>query len=79
MLDACLVGEPTNPTQLGEMIKVGRRGSMTGQLTVRGVQGHVAYPERADNPIPRLLRLLDALAARGPGCRQRRISSRPGW
>jgi len=55
------VGEPTNPTHLGEMIKVGRRGSMTGQLTVRGMQGHVAYPERADNPIPRLLRLLDAL------------------
>jgi succinyl-diaminopimelate desuccinylase len=61
-LDACLVGEPTNPEHLGEMIKVGRRGSMTGQLTVRGVQGHVAYPERADNPIPRLLRLLDALS-----------------
>jgi succinyl-diaminopimelate desuccinylase len=60
-LDACLVGEPTNPEQLGEMIKIGRRGSLTGQLTVHGVQGHVAYPERADNPIPRLLRLLDAL------------------
>jgi succinyl-diaminopimelate desuccinylase len=60
-LDACLVGEPTNPQRLGEMIKIGRRGSMTGRLTVRGVQGHVAYPERADNPIPRLLRMLDAL------------------
>jgi succinyl-diaminopimelate desuccinylase len=59
--DACLVGEPTNPQHLGETIKIGRRGSMTGHLTVRGVQGHVAYPERADNPIPRLLRLLDAL------------------
>ena len=59
--DACLVGEPTNPEHLGETIKIGRRGSMTGHLTVRGVQGHVAYPERADNPIPRLLRLLDAL------------------
>jgi succinyl-diaminopimelate desuccinylase len=59
--DACLVGEPTNPEHLGEMIKIGRRGSMTGHLTVHGVQGHVAYPERADNPIPRLLRLLDAL------------------
>ena len=56
MLDACLVGEPTNPEQLGDMIKIGRRGSLTGRLTVRGVQGHVAYPERADNPIPRLLR-----------------------
>jgi succinyl-diaminopimelate desuccinylase len=59
--DACLVGEPTNPQHVGEMIKIGRRGSMTGQLTVHGVQGHVAYPERADNPIPRLLRMLEAL------------------
>ena len=59
--DACLVGEPTNPQHLGEMIKIGRRGSMTGRLTVHGVQGHVAYPERADNPIPRLLRMLAAL------------------
>jgi len=59
--DACLVGEPTNPQHIGETIKIGRRGSMTGRLTVDGVQGHVAYPERADNPIPRLLRLLDAL------------------
>jgi succinyl-diaminopimelate desuccinylase len=61
-LDACLLGEPTNPERLGEMIKIGRRGSMTGRLTVHGVQGHVAYPERADNPIPRLLRMLDALS-----------------
>jgi succinyl-diaminopimelate desuccinylase len=60
-LDACLVGEPTNPERLGEMIKIGRRGSMTGHLTVRGVQGHVAYPDRADNPIPRLLRVLEQL------------------
>jgi succinyl-diaminopimelate desuccinylase len=61
VLDACLVGEPTNPQHLGEMIKIGRRGSMTGHLTVQGRQGHVAYPERADNPIPRLLRMLEAL------------------
>jgi succinyl-diaminopimelate desuccinylase len=60
-LDACLVGEPTNAEQLGDTIKIGRRGSLGGQLTVRGVQGHVAYPERADNPIPRLLALLQAL------------------
>jgi succinyl-diaminopimelate desuccinylase len=60
-LDACLVGEPTNPTQLGEMVKIGRRGSLTGQLTVPGVQGHAAYPERADNPIPKLLAMLQAL------------------
>jgi succinyl-diaminopimelate desuccinylase len=62
-LDACLVGEPTNPQRLGEMIKIGRRGSLGGCLTVRGIQGHVAYPERACNPIPRLLALLRALEA----------------
>jgi succinyl-diaminopimelate desuccinylase len=62
-LDACVVGEPTNPARLGEMIKIGRRGSLTGWLTVQGVQGHAAYPERADNPIPRLLAMLTALTA----------------
>jgi len=61
-LDACLVGEPTNRTALGEMIKIGRRGSLNGVLIVTGVQGHAAYPDRADNPIPRLLRMLTALA-----------------
>lgn len=61
--DHCLLGEPTNPEHLGDMIKVGRRGSLTGRLTVRGRQGHVAYPHLAENPIPRLLRLLAALAA----------------
>jgi succinyl-diaminopimelate desuccinylase len=60
-LDACVVGEPTNPGRLGEMVKIGRRGSLTGHLRVTGIQGHVAYPERADNPIPRLLALLQAL------------------
>ncbi|HCX14226.1 MAG TPA: succinyl-diaminopimelate desuccinylase, partial [Rhodospirillaceae bacterium] len=50
-LDACLVGEPTNPTKLGEMIKIGRRGSLTAKLTTFGTQGHVAYPEKASNPI----------------------------
>ena len=62
-LDACVVGEPTNPSRLGEMIKIGRRGSLIGWLTVPGVQGHAAYPERADNPIPRLLAMLAALTA----------------
>jgi succinyl-diaminopimelate desuccinylase len=62
-LDACLVGEPTNPERLGEMIKIGRRGSITGRLRVAGVQGHAAYPERADNPIPKLLDMLRALIA----------------
>ncbi len=63
VIDACLVGEPTNPERLGDMIKIGRRGSLTGQLTVTGRQGHSAYPERADNPIPRLLAMLQALLA----------------
>ena len=60
-LDMCLVGEPTNPTELGEMVKIGRRGSMTGHLTVTGVQGHTAYPHLADNPVHRLVRMLDAI------------------
>jgi len=60
-VDACVLGEPTNPDRLGTTIKVGRRGSMTGRLTVQGVQGHVAYPHLADNPLPRLVRLLKAL------------------
>ncbi len=62
IIDVCLVGEPTNPLKLGEMIKIGRRGSMTGTLTVTGVQGHTAYPHLADNPLPRLITILDALA-----------------
>jgi succinyl-diaminopimelate desuccinylase len=61
ILDACLVGEPTNPNALGEMIKIGRRGSLNCALTVHGVQGHAAYPQRADNPIPRLVRMLAAI------------------
>lgn len=60
-IDACLVGEPTNPTRLGEMVKIGRRGSLNATLTVLGVQGHSAYPHLADNPLPRLLKILDAL------------------
>ena len=63
-LGACIVGEPTNPTQLGEMIKIGRRGSMTGWLTVRGIQGHAAYPQLADNPIHRMLRMLTRITER---------------
>lgn len=59
--DMCLVGEPTNPDALGDMIKIGRRGSLSGTLTVHGTQGHVAYPHRADNPLPRMLALLQAL------------------
>lgn len=60
--DVALVGEPTNPDSMGEEIKIGRRGSLSGTLVVRGVQGHVAYPHRADNPIPKLARMVDALS-----------------
>lgn len=59
--DACIVGEPTNPDAMGDMIKIGRRGSLNGVLTVNGIQGHVAYPERADNPVHNILPLLNAL------------------
>jgi len=60
-LDACIVGEPTNPTKIGEMVKIGRRGSLNGKLTVLGTQGHVAYPHQAQNPIPKMIKLLTAL------------------
>lgn len=60
-IDFCLVGEPTNPNKLGEMIKIGRRGSITGKLTVIGVQGHVAYPHRAKNPSTILVQILKEL------------------
>lgn len=59
--DACLVGEPTNPDALGDMIKIGRRGSVSGKVTVFGVQGHAAYPHLADNPVRGLLPLAAAL------------------
>ena len=61
-MDACLVGEPTCPNTMGEMIKIGRRGSMTGFITATGVQGHSAYPHRAKNPLPVLVAALDRMA-----------------
>ncbi|GGH28043.1 succinyldiaminopimelate desuccinylase [Cribrihabitans marinus] len=61
-MSVCLVGEPTCPDRMGEMIKIGRRGSMTAWFTVTGVQGHSAYPHRAKNPLPALARLMDRLA-----------------
>lgn len=59
--DACILGEPTNPERLGEMIKIGRRGSLTGSLVVHGRQGHVAYPHLAENPIDGMVRLVAAV------------------
>ncbi|NOZ42057.1 MAG: succinyl-diaminopimelate desuccinylase [Alphaproteobacteria bacterium] len=60
-LDYCLVGEPTNPEKIGDMAKIGRRGSLNGTLTVTGTAGHVAYPALARNPLPRLLAMLNGL------------------
>ncbi len=61
--DMCVVGEPTNPAALGEVVKIGRRGSLNAVIAVHGTQGHVAYPHRADNPVHRLLAALAALTA----------------
>ena len=58
-LDHCLVGEPTCPDNFGDMIKIGRRGSLTAFFTAKGIQGHSAYPERAKNPLPALVSLMD--------------------
>ena len=60
-INFCLVGEPTNPNRLGEMIKIGRRGSLTGKLIINGIQGHVAYPQRANNPSTTLIKILEKL------------------
>jgi len=60
-INFCLVGEPTNPNKLGEMIKIGRRGSITGKLTIFGLQGHVAYPQRAINPSTIIIKILKEL------------------
>tara|TARA_Y100001970_G_scaffold278856_1_gene385191 strand:- start:23904 stop:25061 length:1158 start_codon:yes stop_codon:yes gene_type:complete len=60
-INFCLVGEPTNPNKLGEMIKIGRRGSLTGKLTIYGIQGHVAYPHRANNPSTTIVKILNEL------------------
>lgn len=63
-IDHCLVGEPTNPNQMGEMVKNGRRGSFNADITVTGKQGHVAYPHLGINPVPTLLRILSKLQLR---------------
>ena len=64
VLDACLVGEPTNPNELGDMIKIGRRGSLNGYLTVSGTQGHTAYPHLADNPIHLIVKMLETITSK---------------
>ena len=62
-IDHCLVGEPTSPSKMGEMMKIGRRGSMTAKVIATGIQGHSAYPDRAKNPILAMVKLLDILAS----------------
>ena len=62
-IDHCIVGEPTCPNEMGEMMKIGRRGSMTAYITAQGVQGHSAYPHRAKNPVSAMARLADRLAS----------------
>lgn len=62
-MSVCLVGEPTCPDEMGDMMKIGRRGSMTAWFTYRGVQGHSAYPHRAKNPLPAMARLMDKMAS----------------
>ena len=60
-INFCLVGEPTNPEKLGEMVKIGRRGSLTGKLIISGIQGHVAYPQRAKNPSTTIVKILNEI------------------
>ena len=60
-IDFCIVGEPTNPKKLGEMIKIGRRGSLTGKIKIYGIQGHVAYPHLLNNPINTLVNICKKL------------------
>lgn len=62
VLDACLVGEPSNPKALGDEIRIGRRGSLNAQVVVHGKQGHSAYPQLADNPVPKLARIIDRIS-----------------
>ena len=62
-MSVCLVGEPTCPNEMGEAMKIGRRGSLTAWFTVRGTQGHSAYPHRANNPLPAMARLVDRLSS----------------
>ncbi len=78
-LDYCVVGEPTSVDTLGDMVKNGRRGSLSGKLTVKGVQGHIAYPHLARNPIHLAAPALAALVARDTGTRATSTSRPPRW
>ena len=60
-IDFCIVGEPTNPNKLGEMIKIGRRGSLSGKIEISGTQGHIAYPHLSNNPINTLVAICKKL------------------
>ena len=71
--DHCILGEPSNQQELGDTIKIGRRGSLNGQLIVTGKQGHVAYPQRGDNPIRGLVTLIAALQSEPLDARQRQF------
>lgn len=62
-LDACVVGEPSNPKALGDEIKIGRRGSLNGELVIKGKQGHAAYPHLTDNPVPKIARFIERLSS----------------
>ena len=62
-MDACVVGEPSSLDTLGDELKIGRRGSLNGELVVLGKQGHAAYPRTADNPVPKLARMIDRLSS----------------
>ncbi len=73
--DHCVLGEPTNPKALGDMVKIGRRGSLNGTLIVTGTQGHVAYPALADNPVRRIVAIMAAVMARAARHRQRSFRS----
>jgi succinyl-diaminopimelate desuccinylase len=76
--DACVLGEPTNPDAMGDMIKIGRRGSVSGKVTVSGVQGHVAYPHLADNPLRGIVQVAEACSIRRSTTAPT-SSSRPIW
>jgi succinyl-diaminopimelate desuccinylase len=77
--DHCLVGEPTSTDALGDAMKIGRRGSVHFEVTATGTQGHTAYPQLADNPVPKLARLIDRVASANRSMPAPSTSSPPPW